>query len=465
MSVFVANMKHFYQCRLMWVFYVFLLPALIFFLYYPIRLERISVLYFGTSFFFGALTADLQKSVLTKPFSFCMPARRTTPRRVILAIAAIYNLPLAIKFLAHQESVFPHALFVAFALIATGMIYFLAAASVVFVLKNIQFVVYVWVIFMAMGFFDFDELLNRILISSPLHVIIAGTAACVLAWQWVGRESHARELCGRNIYSFTDSSVGGWDFRRAWKYQEKKAVEKLSKRGSAISDRLGEFFVERMQKCRALSLTRYLLGDCYIILGRMFGPWWRLYALFLIGLTPICGYLHAFGMRNYFYVLPVFFTLQFDLIPHRTMLMPAGRTEKYRVALISGFSLTLLATIGMATLAAMSGWLSPVIPEIIVKDVAYVFHAIDPLGCYLILFLMPIAFIACTLFPGNYLARLIVIVLALQIGIGFGGFRDMPLLHSVIGWSGVILLIAASWLVFAGSVVYYCLRRTLVVRG
>ena len=64
--------------------------------------------YLVLSFFWGLLTTVLQKEILTKPVSFCLPGHREIPRQFIFRIGFVVNGLLGLVFLAHPGLDFPY---------------------------------------------------------------------------------------------------------------------------------------------------------------------------------------------------------------------------------------------------------------------------------------------------------------------------------------------------------------------
>lgn len=469
MSILWVNLKHFYQRRGLWLWYLFLFPWLFFAFFFQFffrshRHEYESYVgFFFLSFFVGVITADLQRDVLAKPFSFCLPKHRSMPKHLIFGIGSIVNLLVGIIFFGNREPLFPHDLLVILAAGFVGMIFYLLAVRLVFVFRTGAFIgpilAFIWVIPMVLS--QYNRPAEYIIISHPLWPIMAGIITCRIAWKWLEGDALARKHCGDVRMGLADA----WNVAKMRKYQQKQYAQMLSKGRPSISDSLEGFFLTRMETCASFSKYRAVLGNLYIMLGRLFGGprWvWTLTTPLLIVMILSLGYFANGIMSNYVFLSPAFMVFYLDLVPHRNILLPLGRTEKYYTAVASGFVITVMVTLLFAMLAAMSVLLGPMLPDIPWKGATYAYYAMDVRQSYIGLFLMPIALVIGTLFPNRRLPLFLFMGGAVSLcGPRFGPTPGPPLLASA-GIPGVVVSIAASWITFILLLRYHCLRKSLV---
>jgi hypothetical protein len=465
MRILAANLKLFYQCQGLWLwylillFYSFVVIFIVFIAGMPMPGRFVSYVLF--SFLFGIIVADIQKDVLSKPFSFCMPNHKRFPRRLIFGMGSILNLPFGIMFFSYSGLKLPFMLKSLVILSASfaGMIVYLAAVRLSFMARTPAVMGVVGIFFMVPVFFGTNKALEYMIVSNPLHVTVAGTITCAFAWKWLGDESLARKYCGRILFGIAD----GLNLAKMQKYQKKRAAQMLAKRDSAISDRLEEFFVTRMEKHSPRDASRYVLGSLYTIADRVFGLPIH-YVLPLIAIILLMGYWPIMpNVSNYIFIMPVFFCFQLDLIPHGGILLPDGRTEKYYTALILGFVITALSAILVTILAMLSVPLAEILPQITWKDRAFAYDAFDLRQWYFCPLLMPIALTVITLFPKKMWARFGIMMMAMYAWIFLGGFFDAwPTLLSLVGIPGIGGLIAVSWISFVLALGYHFRRRDLV---
>jgi hypothetical protein len=232
-----------------------------------------------------------------------------------------------------------------------------------------------------------------------------------------------------------------------------------------------ELFLAGMRKCYPLGASRYILGAHHILFSRGVWPLHTIPTLFfMLVLTMLTfGYILPPGAEALFFVLPALGAVQLDLIPHRSMLLPAGRSERYYGAMVSGLMITVITTLVVVLMAIISIPLVDILPDIAPGHRTYSFHAIDPRDFHIPLFLLPIALALGTLFSKKRLSFLLFAALAsagitaLVLAVTFSA-ETMALLFpdSVLG---VLALLAASWMVSAILLRYHCLRRSLVTQG
>ena len=89
MSILAANLKHLYQRRGVRFWYVLLLCQMPMILM-PSKFDRY-LGYLIVSLLMGVLAGGLQKDILTKPFSFCLPGHRRITRTFIFRIGYVVN--------------------------------------------------------------------------------------------------------------------------------------------------------------------------------------------------------------------------------------------------------------------------------------------------------------------------------------------------------------------------------------
>ena len=417
------------------------------------------------SLFLGIITASLQREVLTKPFSFCMPGHRRLPRRFILGVGSVADLAIGAYFLGYRGLEFPHVMLVVLAAGFAGMIFYLLGVWLVFLLRTTSFMGIVGFFPAMIIILDLRASLERTIISYPLTLIAAGTLSCAFAWMLLESESLARKNCGRNAAGLADT----WNTTRIRQIQRKRAAEMWSKRGpSSVFDSLGQFFLPRIRACRPFSGNRHLLGNLYILFGKLLGPQWWLQPVTLMALVLFFGYLPGQIASPLIFAFPAFGLVAMDLIPYRGTLLLGGRREKYHSALIMGLAGTLLLTLLIATMALISIPLNSVMPDIPLKGEAMSHNPIGLGAFYLCPVLAPIAIVLGTLFSRKRLALTIAIgaiMTAVLIILIVFRFWEIMMLFWPGDILGPIVLIAISWTFSALLLRYHCRRQNLVGQG
>ena len=467
MRALAVNLKLFYQCRGLWFWY---LPAIIF--GFAGIVGGISghnlIGYLFVSIFMGFLTATLQRDILSKPFSFCMPGYRNLMRRLILGIGIVINLLLGLIFFRYHEFGILYILLIVLAGGFAGMIAYLLSIWCAFLARTMAplgaLLFYLIVLPSTLN----DKYLQpvaEIIFSYPLLVIGGGIAACVAVWNWVGGDSLARRYCGQEVLSAADS----WGNIKIGGMRRKIILEKSSPRVFWVYDRVERLFLAGMQKCHPLSAKRYIIGALHVVSGSIYCfPRTMPVLLFMLILGILFfGYIVPARFGVLLFMIPALGVLQIDLIPHRSMVLPAGRAERYYGVLVSGLAVTGVSTLLVVAMALISFLLVGRLPDITVQGNVLSFHAIDPRGFYFSLFLMPLA-LALGIFFSRKLFSLfmgLAAIIALMVVTARVVFELMTALLFPESMVGAVALVAAAWIIFALVVGYHCRRQSLVAQG
>jgi len=469
MNILSANLKHLYQCRGLWFWYVILLcvtPAVLMPFLSPEDEGFIG--YLILSFFAALITTSLQKEILSKPFSFCLPGHREIPRQFIFRIGYVVNGLLGLAFLAHTQLQFPYVLLVICAGSFVGMIFYLLGVSCVLPSMNsIALIGFLPLIILFGVFFELYKPLEAMIIYSPVQTIIIGLLICWLAWRWLGQEGLARRYCGQKVMGIADN----WNVEKLRRYHEAKMVSKSAKSGTAFADRLNRFFMSRMRISGFFTPGQYIWGHIYMVIGKSVGSSSALGCMVTVLLFVLMGYFSVPGredtsMANIIFIAPVFGAAGLNLLPYSNILLPGGRNEKYYASLVSGFTATLLTTLPIAVMAFISILLEPVLPDIVLKGHTFGYHAMNINYCFVTLSLMPISLVVATLFPRRAIVRIIFAIVVMYVWLPFGVFgllADSKLFEfrpSIV--AGLIIL---SWAVFLVVLRHICMRRCLGGNG
>ncbi len=470
MKILIANLKHFYQCRRLWLFCLIILPYLLAVLFFFPYVPDAGSLYFVLiSFFAGLMVADLQKSILTKPLSFCLPKHRRALGLIIILVGIVVNLMFAVRAFGFHGLEFPHILLVILAAGSVGVICYLIGAWFILLSLNLGFLAFLPFLVLPTIFLDLHKLVQDMIVTSPLLPIMLGTTACAISWNMLGRDSLARRFCGKMLLGMAESG----NLKRAQKINRKMAAQRSSKRLTMILDRLDEFFISRMNACPPLSRRRYILGNIYALFGGFLEPLWV--AWLLLGIVLGIGVILAFG---YFlpseagfmlFIGPAFFVLQLDLISYRSMLLTGGRAERFYGALAAGIAETVLFSLTLAMISLISIPLAAILPEITFEGDTFVFHPIDAQHLYLCFFLMPITLTIGTLYSKkniSFVSSMAVIMIVIGaptlIVIYWAKVEALLFPDSVLG---VVGLVSSGWMIFAILVGRHCRKHSLVGQG
>jgi hypothetical protein len=461
-------MKHLYQRRGAWFGYLIILSMVpmallpIWFTKLGLKHDR----YLGfllVSFWTGVFVGNMQKDVLTKPFSFCLPGHRRIPKLFIFWIGGVVNLILGCVFLLHSGLSFPYVLMIILAGGFVGMIlYFYGVCCTLFELRMLLGGILPWSALGAIIFFKWDKVVQNMIISWPIPTILVSGLGCVWFWRLLDGDFLARRHCGELVFDGFSTSL------KAQKYLQTQADRNLTITKVKFFERLHKFFLHRMNRYEFLGKGRYVWGNFYMALGRGFGTWQMKDVLASCALISFLVLFFGFVGKgegvNLLFVILALGVLCLDLLPYRSMLFPAGRSEKYFSTLISAVIITFLAGVLTLALTGISVLLETLLPEFGSKADLLSYHGMDIGQFYIFLLVIPIALSCAVAFPRNLIVKILLVIVFMQGWIISAGMLKQPLID-VIGPVGVVGLVALCWIGFLVVLHYVCMRRSLVGQG
>ncbi len=460
MTILKANLKHLYQRRGLWLWYLLLLCQL------PLvalplishRLDRF-LGYLVISYMVGLLVFSLQQDITAKPFSFCMPGHRKISRKVIMLVGIILNAFLGMVFLAYPGLTFPYSLLVAIAGGFVGMTVYLLSVRIM--AKGSQGNIWLgltpFYIFGAV-LMDIDRVLQIAMVSQPLIFIAVCSVICWLIWRWLCKDSLARDFCGKIIPGMLD----GFNARKLQKMQQSQIRRKIGNKVTGLQISVEEFFLSKMHKYKFLSRSQYVWGSLYAGLGAfsVFLKPWSL--LGIIGLVLYFGYCNMgyFSIGHMIFLFPAVAALSMKLPAYPNLLLPGGRREIFTGVLASAFSITIITGVVMIILAIISHLIEPLLPPLHFKKLTFSYLAMDIGKFYLFLLIMPIALSTTVISKRWPMLKFIMVMALMQVVI----FWNIVNKHLEITIPPVTIPIAviACWLIFVMVAHRFCMKRCLV---
>ena len=471
MSILAANLKHLYQRRVAWLWYFMLLCQTPIILMPPVGQKFDRYLgYLIASLLMGVLAGGLQKDVLAKPFSFCLPGYRRMPRAFIFWIGGVVNLILGCMFLGYPGLGFPYVLLAVLAGSFVGMIaYFYGVYASFQAVPTPAAGILPLFVFGAI-FFKWDVAVQKVVINQPLVVILVSALICVWVWKLLGRDFLARKYCGKLIMGMFDS----WNRTKVEKYRQVRAEQNMTESKVKFFEKAQEFFLGKMGQCDFLSTSRYIWGNFYAVFGKNFGYWqmkyvWGFLAL-IIFMVLFFGYMgpseNDKRMIGILFIVPALSMGSMDLMSYRTMLFPAGRRDKYYSTLILSAVITLLAGLLILAVTGVSIFLETVLPEFSFRGGPMLsYYGMDIGDFYIYLLLMPITLSLAVAFQRTKPWVIIALVIVFMQAWIISKIVLKQSLVDVIGPAGVVGLVALCWAGFLVVLHYVCMKRPLVGQG
>ncbi len=378
MRVLLVNLKHFYQCRALWLFYVFfalnlLILGAMSLVLHPLRGSAgaaggVSSAWMGVicagSLAVGAMVGTVQMGIISAPLSFCLPDHRNVLRRLILLVGLVPSLlVLSLEFAKNPPtSLSPACLFgVSLTAYFGGVSISLSRFGPGTALGVILLLLTGGTMLNLGGSKEFVATT-----ASAGAAILLGVVSAVAVWRWLGRTDLFRRRCGRPWLL--------WDPATREKYLW---PDGSSRRRPMTVSRGDRFLLGIVTRCREGGAAQYLWGWLYTWLlpgakGRFFMGWTLLLG---VGTAALAWYMPDRGpfLIAYMVVLPGAVLGHPPL--HSSLLVAGGRRERFLTTMASivilGAILTLSAMlafemvglVGVHTFAESRHAEAPGLPE------------------------------------------------------------------------------------------------------
>ncbi len=477
MSPLTANLKHFYQCRSFWFFNVFLLVWGVLVVLPPLTgwispEDGTFTMYLSASLLAGYIAANMQRLVLTRPFSYCLPGHHQIPGRLLFRVGWGLSLLFSLVFFAYPGQTWPLALVRVASGAFLGMVCYLVGAVLTIYLpgKAVQQLYWIMILlcslslqlFKYIGVYVFFE---RIIVQHPLETIVTSGVFILLAWRWLSSSRVARAHCGEPFLALSDT----------WNRKKQEHVNRLWQKGRGSRqanglDRIREaFFLKRMHGRPSLTLGRYCWGLAYNLAGKHLNRSLFLSFTLFLAFVIFFGYLRSaprtpFSYYNwiqcYAFLMPAMVGLYLPLSISSSLLLPAGRRERFWGALMTGCVASgLLTSVAFCAAAATIG-AEGIMPELEIRGRMLSFRSFDLWNAYLPFLLSPFLLAyQVGIARDSLLLRVppfIVLVWAIPFGYDF---------FAKSGIGGVVLMPCAGWALFAWALFSVCSRKDLVDQG
>ena len=458
MTILRANLKHFYQCRGVWLWYVILLGQT-----QIMRMAYESGRFFGyliLSILAATLVTNLQQDVMAKPFSFCMPGHRKVPRKVIMLVGGILNAAFGMVFLAHPSLAFPYSLLVAIAGGFVGMsVYLLTARST---LKGLNqwsgsSVIKILLMILLLGAGIYYKFLQEMTVAYPLIIIAISYGICWLTWWQLGQDSLAREFCGKVVPGMMD----GWNASKMQKIGREK-MKKMGDNNTAINNWLENFFLSKMQRHKFLSRNRYIWGSLYADLWPFSVNLKPASLATIVALVVTLGYYNtsSFSMNYMILIIPAITAASLKLPACPNLLLPGGRREMFGGVLVSAFFATIIIGVALIILMVISHLVEPFLPPIHIKTFTFSYQALDIGKFYLFMTIMPIVLVTTVIVRRRFILKFIVPMFLMQIAILSKAFsKHLDIIFTPVT---IALVIVVFWLIFVMLAYNFCMKKCLV---
>lgn len=471
MKALTANLKIFYQRPVLYFWYFIILcqiPTLV--MSNNPKMQNMQMLHLLIPMLFGLLVGSMQKEIMCRPVTYCLPGQRSFSRKFIFILGAMLTLILvAVKFKMIMATA-DNYLLTAIALWLTGMSVYVLSVWLSFQNEYVRSkpcrIGGIWAVVFIAIFFGRSHYLWPVFTETPLFIILPALVWVVFFKFYLGKESFRRNSCGQDTMTMFDN----WDMHKIRGRRILWALDK-KKTQSRISVLLEKFFTSKMKNCSSRK-NKAALGFIYTSFDRML-------LTRLAETLPILLILLVFGymfgtialtrsekpqaMLDILYFMTVIGAMMHMFPAHPTLHVPANRKDKFYASAIAGvlvviYAMVLVgATVGIVNIAQPY---MPVVPGHIFNPSPHdlTFAAPKLSHIYIIPMLMPLGFAVSILF-GRKQRTIMFTAPALFLICYF--LRISQIAHQVY-WFVIPTAFAVSWLSFIAALRWHCLKRNLV---
>ncbi len=486
MSIFTANLKHFYQRRGLWLVYAWIGSMLSFNIMiwrndpknsiYMSMFMLIFLLYF-----LGYIAVTMQIEILNKPFTYCLSGHRKIARKFLLLAGLSVSLLFSLPFLLYPGLDLGRLLIVvlsAFSVFLSG--YWISVGVNLLIYNRVKWAGFLYFILfggMFLGFI-YCKVLGDMILRFPALFIAIGMFCSIFAWLQLGDDSLARRYCAKPILGL----AGAWDRDRMQRLSRARIAEKGDK---IFRDApwVEQFFLGRMMQSKVLSTGRSIWGSLYttfgpnLSMGRAILYQTMIFVLLLCFLGYIDGYMKRSSSASFMlFIMPCMITIFIQLPFYSSLLIAGGRRERFFSTMTVIAATVLIVTVAILMLTALAQPLEKVMPEIILRGQKFTFQAPDIRLSFVPLLIMPIFFILNILIRQKFiLFMLTIMIFSMSFPIlMLVGHRTMqaPPPHPVEAWLAAAMnpvtiaaLIVLSWLILTAVLHYVCTKRPLTGQG
>lgn len=466
MSVLTVNLKHLYQRRGLWLFYVIVVLfafAAIAVLFEDTKAGQgrfVGLIVLG--FAVGLLFAMLPIEVLSRPFSYCLPRHRKMVRKFVFCVGIVFNIFGSLLFFVYPDLNAGQLVLVVFSAFFTGLIFYLLGAGLAFAARNsVAFIGFLPLIIIAGQFFDLHIVLERVIVENPLVVISVGVVSSCVVWFWLGDEGRARHYCNVPWAGFFDALNPA----RMKKISRIRMAGKWDKLKNYTSPRMERFFLDRMNRYDYVGAGRYIWGALYT--ASVVPVLQRNSILSIVIIVILMSFFLGYAgpaATFVFFFMPVIVVMNMQLPVHSSMLISGGRREKFAGTITAVAVATVLISVFVAVMVALSMLLEIVIPEFTLRGVNFICHAISVKHLFIPLLITPFAFAVRLFFYRKpiYVVSLLMFVIYLM---AFTGIVWHKQLGAMINLISIIALLVLGWGTFLLVLRYVCMKRSLAGIG
>lgn len=416
-------------------------------------------------FIVGIWSAGMQMVILAKPFVFSLPGHHEMVRGFLFRIGWLVSLLYSSTFLVYPAGTVFGGLILIGSGTLMGMTAYLLGVCFIFGIpwgkRGTGFFCFAILILML---FDMHIFLESTIVNHPLMTLLMASSVAIVTWKKLGDGMLARTYA-RQLHTGTGHSLNtekGRKRRRMRDLDDKPRDIFYWRHGSSVA--VDNYFLSRMSSYAPLGTGRYVWGavsEVVRIIPLASAQWWKLWPGVLI--LSLWGYYAGTmggAVNSSIFILPSAFGLAMALSVRSTMLLPAGRRERFWGGVATGFGAGACAMLITVLFAVITQGLQYVLPTVTLRGIVFAYLPIEMRDVFLPLLLGPIFSLPAI----GAASRAMIVVCAFCFGVLIVTMRLwLPFLHNM-GPLFIGLLVVVAWLLSAAFLYYTCARKDLVTQ-
>ena len=464
MTILQANLKHLYQRKGFWLIGLGLGLFAFMCIMAIVDGEQGSFMVFAVWIYIAAgFTSALQVEVLTRPFSWSLPGHARIPVKFLFCIGISVSLFWSVVFLFYPAPTLAEHLLSCVSVFFAGTIIYWLGAWVVFRFPNwVSAIVLVPILMVYGRYLDLYVLFERVIVDAWFAVILLGGLVNFLAWRHWSRPGMARKYCGRPWLGAFDA----WNKEKISEFQQARLAQR-NKAIPTVLPRVEKFFLDRITDRTGPNTAQYIWGGLYRSFGLIASRKRECVRFWLIMLPLLCFLGYMGPAANIIFIMPGLMVANMSLHVRSTLLVSGGRTERFWSALSTAAVATLLATVTVTLMAALTLALQAVMPELTIKGQSAVYRAMEMKLFFIPLCMMPLTLTIALIFyryPRLMMGVVMMIfILAMQVSVFL---KILPIHPKEPGPIHIIIIITlillCCWAIFTAVLRHICMRRCLV---
>ena len=266
MKPLTVNLKHLYQCRIMWIYHFMIIMTYFIFIA-SINMKKSVVeppafVFFVFCFLFGWRVGSLVADVWNKPFVLSLPGQIKASKAMLLIVWFIIAVPLFIlKIFVFSEDLLSFS-----ALMELIGILSLSFWGGVMVFQRRYIIPCLALIFLL---WFHPKPMEEIIMTYPWTVTLICLIICLLIYHTINMERF-RYLCGNTTLAFSVSSYSTDKIKRI---NQTRLSMKQGKMYDRVIESVGKFFLERIKSKNRSPLLAHLWGQAYLAVGPFIAQW------------------------------------------------------------------------------------------------------------------------------------------------------------------------------------------------